>query len=101
MHVIIIIYTLPLTNVIKQYPNINYFMYADYIQLYWKYELTWCARNVIKWRILNTNIPNSSKTKLLNITRKHLFSIILLLILLLSFQFILLNLFGVILDYKL
>ena len=49
-------------------------------KLYWKVptcnnnvpnELTLCARNERKWLILNNIFPNSSKTKLLNITLKH------------------------------
>ena len=73
------IYILPLSKVIKQFTNINYVIYADDIQLYWKVptssnnvpnELTLCARNVRKWLILNNLFPNSSKTKLLNISLK-------------------------------
>ena len=92
---------LPISKVIKQFPNINYVMYADDIQLYRKiptcsidmpYELTLRSRNVIKWLNLNTFFLNSSKTKLLNITRNPLFSLILPLILLLSFKVIEINL---------
>ena len=73
------IYILHLSTFIKQFTNINYVIYADDIQLYWKVltcrnnvpsELTLCARNVRKWLILNNLFPNSSKTKLLNITLK-------------------------------
>ena len=53
-----------------------------------------CARNVRKWFILNNLFPNSSKTKLLNITLKpFIFTTIFLpLILQLLFQVIVLNL---------
>ena len=73
------IYILPLSKVINQFTNINYVIYADDIQLYWKVptnsnnvpnELTLCALNVRKWLILNNLFPNSSKTKLLNISLK-------------------------------
>ena len=73
------IYILPLSKVIKQFTNINYVIYSDDIQLYWKVptssnnvpnELTLCAQNVRKWLILNNLFPNSSKTKLLNISLK-------------------------------
>ena len=73
------IYILPLSKVIKQFTNINNVINADDIQLYWKVptccnnvpnELTLCARNLRKWIILNNLFPNSSKTKLLNITLK-------------------------------
>ena len=77
------IYILPLSKVIKQFPNINYVIYiciyAGDIQLYWKVltcslnvhtELTLCARNVRNWFILNNLFPDSSKAKLLNITLK-------------------------------
>ena len=68
-----------LSKVIKKCPNINYIIYADDIQLYWKVptcsinvpnELILCARNVRKLLIINNPFPNSSKTKLLNITLK-------------------------------
>ena len=74
------IYILPLSKVIRQFTNINYVIYAYDIQLYWKVptcsnnmsnELTLCARNVRKWFIINNLFPNSSITKLLNITLKH------------------------------
>ena len=78
-------------------------IYADDIHLYWKVptcsnnvpnELTSCARNVRKWLILNNLFLNSSKTKLLIITLKpFICPNILPLILQLSFQVIVLNLF--------
>ena len=95
------IYILPLSKVIKQFTNINYVIYADDIQLYWKVptssnnvpnELTLCARNVRKWLILNNLFPNSSKLNYLIFPLNILFFPLLHLILQLLFQVIVLNL---------
>ena len=76
------IIVVPLSKVIKQFPNIKYIIYSDDIQLYWEVatcsinvlnKLTLFARNVRKWLIPSNFCPNSSKTKLLNIIIKPFF----------------------------
>ena len=70
------IYIIPLSLVIKNFSNIHYAIYADDIQLYYKVnkqsntELNDCIEQVRSWLIFNNLFPNSSKTKLINITTK-------------------------------
>ena len=70
------IYIVPLSLVIKNFSNIHYAIYADDIQLYSKVnkqsntELNDCIEQVRRWLIFNNLFPNSSKTKLINITIK-------------------------------
>ena len=58
------------------FSNIHYAIYADDIKLYCKVnkqsntELNDCIEQVRRWLIFNNVFPNSSKTKLINITNK-------------------------------
>ena len=97
----VIIYMLLFSKFIKQFPNINYVIYADDIQLYWKVptcsinvpnKLTLCARNVRGLFSITFFLP-LLKLNYLILPLHILFVLLLPSIILLPFQVIMLYLF--------
>ena len=73
-----LIYISPLKYIIKSFPNIQYFIYADDIQLLSKIpyhyqssinnELSLCADSINVWLLRNNLLLNTNKTELINIS---------------------------------
>ena len=76
------IYILPIHDIIGQFPDVHYYIYADDIQLYSilpnssnalpdNSQLCKCASTIRSWLLSNNLLFNSSKSALLNITSNY------------------------------
>ena len=76
------IYILPIHNIISQFPDVHYHIYADDIQLYSflpnssnvlpdNSQLCKCASTIRSWLLSNNLLLNSSKSALLNIPSNY------------------------------
>ena len=73
------IYLLPLIDIFNQFPDINYHLYADDLQIYTElplhalpsenYSLLNCLNTLNTWFLQNNLILNMSKTSLINFSR--------------------------------
>ena len=84
-HLLFFIYLRPLSNIISNFPNNTYHIYADDIQLLIKIpvnspltltpnsnlELLECSSEIINWHLRNDLLVNTSKTEPLNISRVY------------------------------